>query len=71
MHSVCRHAFKNRRMQAQTAARFEHILGHVTFTGAASRDRQPAVPYSHAWHSTTLDRTSPRPTPRGIQYTKR
>ena len=28
----------NLRMQAQTAARYEDILAHVTLTGAGSRD---------------------------------
>ena len=31
------------RMQAQTAARFEDILAHVTFTVAGSRDSRTAV----------------------------
>ena len=32
------------RMQAQTAARFEHILAHVTLTGAGSRDHSRLLP---------------------------
>ena len=32
-------------MQAQTAARYEDILAHVTLTGAGSRDHlQPSAP---------------------------
>jgi hypothetical protein len=33
-----RAARENLRMQAQTAARYEDILAHVTLTGAGSRD---------------------------------
>ena len=32
------------RMQAQTAARFEDVLAHVTFTGAGSKGGQPSGP---------------------------
>ena len=31
-------------MQAQTAARFEDVLAHVTFTGAGSKGGQPSGP---------------------------
>jgi len=54
----------NLRMQAQTAARYEDILAHVTLTGAGSRDSR-LLPIWIGWCVVWMASYSYKPPPAG------